>query len=71
MGDKKMVKVNEAKWDRIVRVILGIALLVLGLSGAVAGGFGIVLDIVGVILIVTGVVGVCPLYLLFKFSTNK
>ncbi len=66
-----MFKVNEANWDRIVRVVLGIVLLYLGLGGVVVGTLGIVLDILGAILLVTGVVGVCPLYMLFKFSTKK
>jgi hypothetical protein len=66
-----MFKVNEANWDRIARVVLGIVLLVLGLGGTVGGVLGIVLDILGVILLVTGLVGFCPLYTLFKFSTKK
>lgn len=66
-----MFKVNEANWDRIARVIFGIVLLFLGLGGTVTGILGVVFDILGVILLVTGVVGVCPLYMLFKFSTKK
>jgi hypothetical protein len=66
-----MFKVNEANWDRIARVVLGIVLLVLGLGGTVSCVLGIVLDIFGVILLVTGLVGFCPLYTLFKFSTKK
>jgi Inner membrane protein YgaP-like, transmembrane domain len=65
-----MFKVNVANWDRIVRVVLGIILLYLGLGGVVAGGLGIVLDILGAVLLLTGLVGVCPLYMLFKFSTK-
>jgi len=66
-----MFKVNEANWDRIARVVLGVVLLFLGLGGTVGGVLGIVLDILGVILLVTGLVGFCPLYTLFKFSTKK
>ena len=66
-----MFKVNEANWDRIVRVVVGILLLYLGLGGAVTGTLGIVLDILGAILLLTGLVGFCPLYKLFKFSTKK
>jgi hypothetical protein len=65
------MKVNEANWDRIVRAVLGIALLYLGLTGAVAGTLGVVFDILGAILLITGVVGFCPLYALLKFSTKK
>ncbi len=66
-----MFKVNEANWDRIARVVLGIVLLYLGLGGVVAGGMGIVLDIFGAIFLLTGLVGICPLYMPFKFSTKK
>jgi Inner membrane protein YgaP-like, transmembrane domain len=66
-----MFKLNEANWDRIVRVVLGIVLLYLGLAGVVVGTLGIVLDILGVILLLTGLVGFCPLYALLKFSTKK
>lgn len=66
-----MFKINEANWDRIARVVLGIILLVLGLTGVAAGVLGIVLDILGVVLLVTGLVGFCPLYSLTKFSTKK
>ena len=66
-----MFKINEATWDRIARVVLGIILLFLGLGGTVTGVLGVVFDIIGVILLVTGLVGVCPLYMLLKFSTKK
>jgi len=66
-----MFKVNEANWDRIVRVVLGIVLLYLGLGGVVAGTLGIVADILGAILLLTGLVGFCPLYTLLKFSSKK
>jgi len=66
-----MFKVNEANWDRIARVVLGIILLFLGLTGVVTGVMGIVFDIFGAIFLVTGLVGFCPLYTLFKFSTKK
>jgi hypothetical protein len=66
-----MFKINEANWDRIARVVLGIILLFLGLGGTVTGVLGVVFDIIGVILLVTGLVGVCPLYMLLKFSTKK
>ena len=66
-----MFKVNEANWDRIARVVLGVILLFLGLGGTVTGILGVVFDILGVVLLVTGVVGFCPLYSLFKISTKK
>ncbi len=65
-----MFKLNEANWDRIVRVVLGVVLLYLGFGGVVTGALGVIFDVVGVLALVTGLVGFCPAYWLFKFSTK-
>ena len=62
---------NEAGWDRIVRVALGIALLYLGWAGVVTGGWGTFLKVIGFLPLLTGLVGFCPLYALLKVRTNK
>lgn len=62
-----MIKANEGKVDRIVRVVLG--------AGLIAGGFfttgtlAIVLWVVGAILLITGAVGFCGLYALLGINT--
>jgi hypothetical protein len=66
-----MKYVNQAGWDRIVRIIIGIVLLALTFTGTVSGALGIVLMIVGFIALLTGIIGVCPAYMLFKVRTNK
>ncbi|GAB4531032.1 MAG: hypothetical protein Fur0018_18650 [Anaerolineales bacterium] len=66
-----MFKINEASWDRIVRIVLGIVLLYLGWGGVVAGGWGVFLKIIGFVPLLTGLLGFCPAYALFKFQTNK
>jgi hypothetical protein len=65
------MKTNQASWDRIVRVVLGIILLYLGLADVVSGAFGIILAIVGAVLLFTGVIGFCPIYWLLKLGTKK
>jgi hypothetical protein len=65
------MKTNESSMDRIIRVILGIALLALYFTGTVTGVLGIIFIIVGAIALLTGVVGICPLYMLLKIKTNK
>ncbi len=63
---------NESGVDRVVRVVLGVALLVaawlaLGvLSGSIGG---IVAAIAGLVLVVTGLVGFCPAYRVAGLST--
>ncbi len=63
---------NEASWDRIIRVILGLILLYVGWS-VIQPQFGlwsIVALVVGVVLLVTGAIGTCPLYSLLKINTK-
>jgi hypothetical protein len=58
------MKLNEAIWDRMVRIVLGAGLLALVFLGPqTPWGF------VGVVPLVTGLVGFCPLYGLLGLST--
>jgi hypothetical protein len=66
-----MKYVNEASWDRIVRIALGVVLLYLGWAGVVGGTLGVVLQWLGLVPLITGIVGWCPAYGLLKFRTNK
>jgi hypothetical protein len=65
------MKTNESNLDRIIRVIVGIALLALYFTGAVAGGLGIVFIVLGAVALLTGLAGFCPLYALLKINTKK
>ncbi|MBI3241852.1 MAG: DUF2892 domain-containing protein [Chloroflexi bacterium] len=62
---------NTASWDRIVRVMLGIAMMIVGFTGIVPGVWGTVVGVVGLVPLITGLVGFCPLYFVFKFRTLK
>jgi hypothetical protein len=64
------IQANESTPDRIIRVVLGIALVALVLSGLVAGPIAILAGVVGAIAIVTGIVGFCPLYAILRLSTK-
>jgi hypothetical protein len=61
--------VNEATWDRVLRVVAGLVLLYLGWAGVVGGTLGIGFKILGFLPLVTGLVGYCPAYALFGIST--
>ena len=70
--DNEMQKwINEASWDRAVRVVLGLVLLVLGWGGYVSGGLGLFLKVIGFVPLLTGLFGFCPIYALLKFRTNR
>lgn len=72
-----MTFVNEGAWDRLIRMVAGIALgyaawmtwpeSVMSPPGAVS----IVFLVIGVAAFVTGLVGWCPAYALFDVSTKK
>jgi len=65
-----MFKQNVGGIDRVLRIVLGIAMVDIGLF-VLKGTTGTVVGIIGLIPLATGLVGFCPLYLPFKFSTNK
>lgn len=60
---------NEAGWDRAMRVLIGVGLLYLGWSGAVGGTLGWILKIGGFLPLATGIAGWCALYAIFGVST--
>jgi hypothetical protein len=65
------MKKNESGFDRIIRVVLGVALILMFAFHALSGTLGIISLAVGAILLLTGVVGFCPLYALLKLQTTK
>jgi len=65
-----MTFVNEAVWDRVIRLFIGIAL---GYAAWIMwpGTAAIVYVVIGAIALVTGLAGWCPAYALFGCSTKK
>jgi Protein of unknown function (DUF2892) len=61
---------NEAEWDRAVRLLVGTLLAIAG-WGFASGMPGNVLMGAGFIAIATGISGWCPAYTVFGISTRK
>ena len=55
---------NVGGIDRILRIVVGLALIVLAATGTIG-----VWGWLGIIVLATGVVGICMPYTLFGFST--
>lgn len=68
--EKSMGFVNEARWDRVARVVAGVVLLVLGWA-VIGGTVGAVIGVVAFVPLVTGLVGWCPLYSVFNIATKR
>jgi hypothetical protein len=65
------LEINEAPIDRVIRVVLGIALAAVALGGAVSSPLLYVVWVVAAIALGTGIVGFCPLYALLRVSTKS
>ncbi|MDH3250049.1 MAG: DUF2892 domain-containing protein [Acidimicrobiia bacterium] len=66
-----MKYINEATWDRALRVGVGLVLLALGWGEIVSGGLGTFFKVFGLVPLATGLVGWCPLYAIFGFRTSE
>jgi len=63
------MKRNEGPIDRLIRAIIGLALILV--SFATAGVLKIVLIVVGAVALVTAATGFCLLYTLLGLDTTK
>ncbi|MEO8273581.1 MAG: DUF2892 domain-containing protein [Chloroflexota bacterium] len=63
--------INESPLDRIIRIIVGLALAGLAIAGVVTVPIAYVVWVVAALLLVTGIVGFCPLYALLHVSTRR
>lgn len=61
---------NMGAADRLLRIVLALAVAVLYFTGALSGTAALVLGILAVGFLLTGAVGTCPLYLPFGISTR-
>jgi fatty acid desaturase len=65
------MKVNQTNLERIIRVVIGVALALIFFTGTIAGGWGVAALVVGAVLFLTGGVGYCPLYSLVGTKVNN
>lgn len=63
------LQINEHPFDRLIRIVLAVALFALVATGAVAEPWLYLTGLVGAIMLVTGAVGFCPLYAILRVST--
>ena len=62
---------NMGTVDRIIRIVVALAIIVLILTGVVSGWVAIILGVLTAVFVLTSIVSFCPLYAPFHISTNK
>ena len=65
------MKKNIGTIDKVVRILIAVAVAVLYFTNIVSGTLGVVLLVLAGVLVLTSLVGICPLYLPFGLSTSK
>ncbi len=63
------MKKNVGSIDKIIRIIIAIALFALAYLGMIEGTLAIVAYVAGAIMLVTGFMKSCPLYSIFGLSS--
>lgn len=62
---------NLATWDRVARILLGLAMLYLGWSDLVDGVWAIALVVFAWVPLLTAALGWCPVYSILGISTLR
>ena len=65
------MKKNMGTIDKVIRILVAIAVAVLYFAGIISGTVAIVLLILAGIFILTSVISFCPLYLPFGINTGS
>ncbi len=62
---------NMGSWDRMIRLILAVAVAILLLTKVLHGTLAVVLGILALVFFLTAVFGFCPLYCPFRLTTRE
>jgi len=65
------MKKNIGNADRVIRLLVAVALVVLNFSGVISGTLGIIALLAAAVFTLTSLVGFCPLYSLIGVKTCK
>jgi len=65
------MKANLGMADKVVRILMAVAIGILYFTNVITGTTAIVLLIVAIILVLTSLISFCPLYYLLGIKTRK
>jgi hypothetical protein len=63
------MKTNMGSIDRVIRIIVAIALATLWLTDTIKGVAGTIFVIVAIVFVLTSLIGFCPLYSIIGLNT--
>lgn len=66
-----MSYLNQAVWDRLLHILIGVAMLVAGWWVTPDGLWGAGLRVFGIVPLITGLIGWSPIYALFGWSSRR
>jgi hypothetical protein len=66
---QKVMKKNMGVADKIIRILIALAVVALYFTGVIKGTLGIVLMILAGIFVLTSLISFCPLYTIFGIRT--
>ncbi|NJN25950.1 MAG: DUF2892 domain-containing protein [Cyclobacteriaceae bacterium] len=65
------MKKNMGTIDRVLRIVIALAIAALFFTGVITGLLGMVLLVLAGVFVLTSFVGMCPLYMPFGIKTCK
>jgi len=65
------MKKNMGTIDKVIRILVAVAIAILYFTNVITGLLGIVLAVLAIIFVITSFISFCPLYLPFGIDTGK
>lgn len=65
------MKKNMGTIDKVIRILIAVAVAILFFMNVITGVIGIVLIALAAIFVITSLISFCPLYLPFGINTGK
>lgn len=65
------MKPNMGTTDRIIRILIAVAIAVLYFTNIITGTLGVILLILAGVFVLTSIISFCPLYTIFGINTCK
>ena len=62
---------NLGNADRIIRILVALAMAALYFFGVISGTTAVILLIISAVFVATGFIGFCPIYTLFRIKTTS